>query len=171
MLNGRFDEEQSPMNALQNTRFILLIALSIFLSTLAQASDRWETRTFNDQPTAVTPHQQLQVYMPKKFNQYRWGILVIPIQEEQLPALHKHRKSPNFPFIDVGLDVDGYYVTAQGHIHDEDHLLTVELTQQQWDGLKKGSKLIVELPDGTSYSETLRGSSAALKQLERVHGY
>lgn len=145
--------------------FISLILL--VLPGLAQAADSWSNQTINGMLMAITPTYKLQVYQEARPNESVWGKINIPISEDQLPELHKHRKSPNFPFIDVAVDVDKYYRTAQGHIHDDQHVITLEIDRRQWDGLKEGSHLIIRLPDGTEMKETLRGSGSALRAIER----
>lgn len=147
--------------------YFLMPLMLLISSALTQAADRWVSQTINGDLLAITPAYQLQVYMVERPTETIWAKINIPVNEDQLPELHKHRKSPNFPFVDVGVDVDGYYRTAQGHIHDEQKLITVEIDQRHWDGLKKGNKLILSLPDGTKLEEPLRGSGAVLRSIER----
>lgn len=146
--------------------FPILVALLV-CSAMAQASGSWSNETINGKMMAVTPTFKLHVYQIDRPNESVWGKIEIPIQADQLPELHKHRKSPNFPFIDVGVEVDKYYRTAQGHIHNDQNLITVEIDRRHWDGLKKGSHLIIRLPDGTELKENLRGSGATLRAIER----
>lgn len=147
--------------------YYLMPLMLLLSSTLTHAADRWVNQTINSTLVAITPAHQLQVFMVERPTETIWAKINIPVNEDQLPELHKHRKSPNFPFIEVGVDVDGYYRTAQGHIHDEQNLITVEIDQRHWDGLKKGNKLILSLPDGTELGESLRGSGAVLRSIER----
>lgn len=149
------------------TRPTLMALLLLVTSTLVQASGNWTNETLDGTLMAITPLYKLQVYQIERANEAVWGKINIPVQADQLPELHKHRKSPNFPFIDVGVEVDKYYRTAQGHIHDDRNLVTVEIDRRHWDGLKKGSQLIISLPDGTQLKESLRGSGAALRTIER----
>src|SRR5690606_18805236 len=100
-------------------------------------------------------------------NEGTWGHLVIPIQAEQLEELNKHRKDKLFPYISVAVEVDKYFRTAQGHILSDKLVIKTDLDVRQWEGLKKGQKLVVRLPDRTEYRETLRGSAAALRNLEK----
>ena len=146
--------------------FLMPLVLLV-CSASTQAADRWTNQTVDGTLMAITPTYQLQVYMVASPTETVWAKINIPVDRDQLPELHKHRKSPNFPFIDVGVDVDKYYRTAQGHIHDERALITVEIDRRHWDGLKKGSKLILSLPDGAELKESLRGSGAALRAVER----
>ena len=149
------------------SHLLLLTVLLLGSSTWTQAADSWANQTIDGKLMAITPIFKLQVYQLDRPSESIWGKINIPVLPEQLPELHKHRKSPNFPFIDVGVDVDKYYRTAQGHIHDDENLITVEIDQRQWDGLKKGSHLIIRLPDGTEMKESLRGSGKALRTMER----
>ena len=116
---------------------------------------------------ALTPKYRLHIYMVDKPTEPIWGKLDIPITNEQLPELNKHLKSPNFPFINVAIEVDKYYRVMQGRIYKDELLVSVDLDLRQWDGLKKGDQLEIMLPDGTSLKENLRGSGAALRKIER----
>ncbi|MBA56228.1 MAG: hypothetical protein CMK89_17390 [Pseudomonadales bacterium] len=146
--------------------FPILVVLLV-CSAMAQASGSWTNQTIDGKMVAVTPNFKLQVYQIDRPNESVWGKIIVPINADQLPELHKRRKSPNFPFIDVGVEVDKYYRTAQGHIHDDQNLVSVEIDRRHWDGLKKGNHLIIRLPDGTELKESLRGSGAALRAIER----
>lgn len=145
----------------------LMPLLLLVAAGISQAADSWTNQTVNGSLIAVTPTYKLQVYQIERPTETIWGKIAIPVTEEQLPELHKHHKSPNFPFIDVGVDVDKYYRTAQGHILDNKKMITVEIDRRHWDGLKNGSKLVITLPDGTEIKESLRGSGAALRAIER----
>lgn len=144
-----------------------LTLLLMLVISHAQAADGWTNQTINGNLMAITPTYKLQVYQQARPSEMVWGKINIPVSEEQLPDLHKHRKSPNFPFIEVAVEVDKYYRTAQGHIHDDLELITVEIDRRHWDGLKQGNHLIIRLPDGTEMKESLRGSGAALRAIER----
>lgn len=146
---------------------LLILLATLIASAASLAAGSWSNQTINGKLMAITPNYKLQVYIMENPNQSVWGRINIPVSKEQLPALHKHRKSPNFPFIDVGVEVDKYYRTAQGHIHDDTLLITVELDQRQWEGLKKGNQLRISLPDGTDLNESLRASGAVLRAIER----
>tara|TARA_Y100000589_G_scaffold287797_1_gene288800 strand:+ start:392 stop:886 length:495 start_codon:yes stop_codon:yes gene_type:complete len=135
-----------------------LMALVVLLlaASTSQAADSWTNQTINGTLMAITPTYKLQVYQLANPSESVWGRINIPISAEQLPELHKHRKSPNFPFIDVAVEVDKYYRTAQGHIHDDTKLITVEIDRRHWDGLKQGNHLIIRLPDNTELKESLK---------------
>ena len=146
---------------------ILIPLILLVCSAVSLAADTWINQTIDGTLMAITPTYKLQVYQIERANEAVWGKINIPVSVDQLPELHKHRKTPNFPFIDVGVEVDKYYRTAQGHIHDDQSLVTVEIDRRHWEGLKKGSHLIIRLPDGSELKESLRGSGAALRAIER----
>ena len=131
------------------------------------AADSWTNSTLNGKAIAITPNYQLHIYMEAKPTEPVWGKLDIPITSEQLPELNKHLKSPNFPFINVAIEVDKYYRVMQGRIFKDQLQVSVDLDLRQWDGLKKGDQLEIMLPDGTNLKESLRGSGAALRKIER----
>ena len=144
----------------------LITLLVLAFSTSSFGADKWTLKHVNGVNIAVTPMYNLEVQMLDRPQEAIWGKLEIPITPEQLPELHKHRKSPNFPFINVGIEVDRYYRTAQGHIHDDRLRVTVEVDLRQWEGMKKGNHLIISLPDGTEMKESLRGSLKVLREAE-----
>ncbi len=136
------------------------------LCSLSWAQGTWTLRNSDGVNVAITPSYQLEVRIMPRPNETVWGKIEIPIKEEQLPELHKHRKSPNFPFIDVGIEIDRYYRTAQGRIYDDRLMVSVELDLRQWEAMKKGNRLLISLPDGTEMKESLRGSLKVLRQAE-----
>ena len=141
-----------------------LIMMTLSSSVVAQES--WILQKQKGTNIAITPKHQLQIRMMERPNEAVWGRLDIPVKAAQLPELHKHRKTPHFPFVDVAIEVDRYYRTAQGHIHDDDLMVTVELDLRQWEGLKKGNHLIIGLPDGSQLKESLKGSLGVLRKAE-----
>lgn len=148
--------------------FKILIPLALLVSSAGtQAADSWTTRTINGTKTAITPLHKLQVIQLPNPTETVWGQISVPIKAEQLPELEKHFKTPNFPFIDVGVDVDGYYRTAQGHIHRDVLLITVEFDRRHWDGMESGRQLTISLPDKTVIKEVLRGSRDALRAIDK----
>lgn len=144
----------------------LITLLLLAFSSSGFGADKWTLKTVNGVNIAVTPKYALEVQMLERPQEAIWGKLEIPVTEEQLPELHKHRKSPNFPFINVGIEVDRYYRTALGHIHDDRLMVTVDVDLRQWEGMKKGNLLIISLPDGTEMKESLKGSLKVLRQAE-----
>ncbi len=145
----------------------LLTLLLLLPGIPAQAAGQWTNHLNNGDLVAVTPAYSLELRLAKTPNEATWGHLVIPIKAEQLDALNKHRKDKLFPYIDVAVEVDKYYRTAQGHILTDELYIKTDLDVRQWEGLKKGNRLVVRLPDGTEYRETLRGSGAALRKVEK----
>ncbi|MAR92883.1 MAG: hypothetical protein SV765_16115 [Pseudomonadota bacterium] len=150
-----------------NSKQRVWLATLLLLAGVAQAADSWTNRKQNGDLVALTPQYQLQVKQSPRPTEMLWGVIEVPVTPEQLPELHKHRKSPNFPFINVGVEVDKYYRTAQGHIKDDELLVEVDIDRRHWDGLKQGDRLVISLPDGTVLKESLRGSGAALRSIER----
>lgn len=145
----------------------LLGGLAIMPIPVIAASDTWSNIETANDVIAVTPQHRFHIYLAERPMEAVWGKLDIPISEELLPELHKHRKSPNFPFINVAVEVDSYYRVMQGRIYDDDLKVEVDLDLRQWDGLKKGNRLKIGLPDGTEYEESLKGSGNALRNIER----
>lgn len=145
----------------------LIVSLLLILAIPAWAAPEWSTRWDNGDLLAVTPSHNLQLRLAAHPNESTWGTMEIPIRAEQLEALNKHRKDKLFPYIDVAVEVDKYYRTAQGHILQSRLIIKTDLDVRQWEGLKKGSRLSVRLPDGTEFKETLRGSGAALRAVEK----
>lgn len=144
-----------------------LIASLLLLLALPSLAAEWRNRTQDGERVAVTPAHGLELRLAATPNQNTWGHLLIPIQAEQLEELNKHRKDKLFPYIDVAVEVDKYYRTAQGHILTDQLIIKTDLDVRQWEGLKKGNRLIVRLPDRTEYRETLRGSANALRNIEK----
>lgn len=152
----------------RKTAFQYLFSLLLLLvSAPLLAAGAWSTRWDNGDLLAITPNHQMVLRMDLKPGQAVWGRLIIPIKAEQLTELNKHRKVPEFPYIDVAIEVDRYYRTAQGHIFDKELYVSIELDVRQWEGLKKGSRLVIRLPDGTEYKEALAGSGQALQEVEK----
>lgn len=144
----------------------LLAAFLLCLGMPVLAAGEWITRWDQGDLVAVTPAHKLELRLAATPNDSTWGHLLIPIKAEQLDELNKHRKDKLFPYIDVAVEVDKYYRTAQGHILADQLVVKTDLDVRQWEGLKKGKKLVVRLPDRTEFSETLRGSGAALRKVE-----
>ncbi|HVL01362.1 MAG TPA: hypothetical protein VM553_16210 [Dongiaceae bacterium] len=147
-------------------RSLLLPALAL-VSTLAVAAGTWTTRWEHGDLMAITPNHKMVLRMDLRPSQAVWGELLVPIKAEQVQALNKFRKVPEFPYIEVAVEVDGYHRSAQGHIFVDELYVSTELDVRQWEGMKKGSKLIVRLPDGTEYKEPLNGSGHALQEVEK----
>ena len=145
----------------------LFACLFLLAGSTALANDEWTTRLDNDVRVAVTPTNQLLLGLARAPNEGTWGYLIIPIKAEQLEVLNKYRTDPLFPYIAVAVSVDKYYRNAQGHILANKLLVKADLDVRQWEGLKKGKRLVVSLPDGSEYKETLKGSNAALAEVEK----
>ena len=145
----------------------LVFVLAMLSGWPALAAEQWTNRWDEGDLLAITPTYHLELRLKQTPNESEWGQLDIPIKAEQLDALNKHRKDPLFPYISVDVEVDKYYRTAQGHIMTDELIVKTDLDVRQWEGLKKGHHLIVRLPDGTEFKETLRGSGAALRKVEK----
>ena len=145
----------------------LLAALLLSLGMPALAAGEWTNRWDQGDLIAVTPAHQMQLRLAAVPNEGTWGHLLIPIKAEQLDELNKHRKDKLFPYIEVAVEVDKYYRTAQGHILADQLVVKTDLDVRQWEGLKKGKKLVVRLPDGSEFKEPLNGSGSALAQVEK----
>ncbi|MFZ5603064.1 MAG: hypothetical protein ACOY7J_11485 [Pseudomonadota bacterium] len=153
---------------IRHARFrTLILPAFLLVSATALAAGAWTTRWEHGDLMAITPTHKMVLRMDLKPSQAVWGELLVPIKPEQVQELNKHRKVKEFPYIDVAVEVDGYYRTAQGHIFEEELYVSTELDVRQWEGLKKGTKLIIRLPDGTEYKEALTGSGSALQEVEK----
>lgn len=140
---------------------------ALLFSPVLLAGGVWTNRWDQGDLLAVTPDHQLIVRMDVKPSMAVWGTLIIPIKAEQIPELNKHRKVPEFPYIDVAVEVDGYYRTAQGHIYEKELYVSTDLDVRQWEGMKRGRRLIIRLPEGSEFREALNGSENALRQVEK----
>lgn len=145
----------------------LLMTVLLALAPSAWAETAWSTRWDNGDLIAVTPVHALEIRLAAHPNQSTWGTLQIPFKAEQLDELNKYRKDKLFPYIDVAVEVDKYFRTAQGHILKDKLIIKTDLDVRQWEGLKKGNRLVVRLPDGTEFNEPLRGSGKALGDVEK----
>lgn len=145
----------------------LIASLLLLVCLPSLAAGEWLTRWDEGDLVAVTPANKLELRLAAMPNENTWGHLIIPIRAEQLDELNKHRKDKLFPYITVAVEVDKYYRNAQGHILSDELIIKTDLDVRQWEGLKKGKRLVVRLPDGSEFKETLRGSGAALRKVEQ----
>ncbi len=144
--------------------FSLLLIMTTFCVN-AQAGNAWQVSTTDGSSVAISPTQNMIIKM-RKPSSGLWGMLYVSIDDTQIKNLQKHRLDQYFSFISVGLDVDGYTRNANAKIVKSQNFLRIDIDQRMWDGFKKGDELTVMLPEGSTYKETLRGSSSALKKLE-----
>lgn len=126
----------------------------------------WRTSVQDGVPIAITPRQGMILKMIKPSNDL-WGKLYISLTDEQVTALRKHRLDKYFAFISVGLEVDGYTRNTNAKVEETEKFVRIDIDQRMWEGIKRGTKFNVYLPDGSTYKETLRGSSKALRQMEK----
>lgn len=92
---------------------------------------------------------------------------MIPLSEEHTKKLKKYRINPHYSFVPTYITIDKIQRRSTGKVNEYEHYISIEVDQRQWDGIKKGSSLVIELPDGTSLEETLRGSMTVLRKVER----
>ena len=142
----------------------LLLSLS---QTIQAAPDQWQVSIEDGKGIAVTPKHRLMLKMQMPKNGL-WGKLYVNLNDDQITALKKHRLDKYFSFISVGLEIDGYTRDANAKVEEEAKFVRIDIDQRMWEGLKKGNKLKVMLPDGSTYSERLRGSAKALRKLEQL---
>ena len=147
-------------------RLVPFIFLALFFSLNVHAGNSWRISTIEQSSVAITPKHGMILKM-RKPNKGLWGKLYINVDNQQIENLQKHRLDKYFSFISVGLEVDGYTRNANAKVVETKGFVRIDIDQRMWEGFKKGSKLIVYLPDGSEYTETLRGSSKALRHLEK----
>ncbi|MCG8314011.1 MAG: hypothetical protein MI976_12420 [Pseudomonadales bacterium] len=159
-------------NRLPITRLLLgfiAILLSVFslCQTSLAASAQWKVSIEDGKGIAITPKHHLMLKMQRPKNGI-WGQLYVNLDDEQITALKSHRLDKYFSFISVGLEIDGYTRDANAKVEEEAKFVRIDIDQRLWEGLKKGNQLKVLLPDGTTYTEKLRGSAKALRKLEQL---
>ncbi|OUS23702.1 hypothetical protein A9Q99_27080 [Gammaproteobacteria bacterium 45_16_T64] len=115
---------------------------------------------------AITPNHGIALTVIKPKNGI-WGHFIIPLTPEQTEKLKKYRINPHFSFVPAYITIDKIERRSTGKVNEYEHFISVEVDQRQWAGLKKGSTLIIELPDGTILKENLRGSMTVMKKVER----
>jgi len=152
------------------TRTITFAILSLLLSTLlsipAHAEGLWHNGTMKGKTVAISPSKKvtLKIIKPKDGI---WGHFIIPLSQEHTKQLKKYRINANYSFIPAYITIDGIERRSTGKVNQYQYFISIEVDRRQWDGLKKGSILKIELPDGTVFQEKLRGSMNALKKVER----
>lgn len=147
-------------------KLLSLLVLLITFSTSVSAANSWQLRSVDGQNIAVTPTHNMYLKMIKP-NKGLWGRLYINMSAEKVKGLNKYRLDKYFPFITVGIEVDGYTRNTNARLDESNGFVRLDIDGRMWEGLKKGKKFIIYLPDGNNYEETLRGSSKALRQLEK----
>lgn len=145
--------------------FILGALFWGILTGSAQAAS-WSISQKDGSAIAITPNHQMMLKMQKPRDGI-WGKLYINLSQDQVNALKQYRLDKYFAFISVGIEVDGYTRDANAKVVESQNFVRIEIDQRMWESLKKGSKFVVTLPDGSTFKETLRGSSRAIQTLER----
>ena len=151
--------------ALLFTGFMALMAAMLLHSPAASAAS-WEISDQDGTPVAITPKHNMILKMIKPRDGI-WGKLYVSLTDDQVEALKNYRLDKYFSFISVGVEVDGYTRDSNAKVEESKNFVRIDIDQRLWEGIKKGSKFNVYLPDGSTYKETLRGSSKALRRLEQ----
>ncbi|MCG8668363.1 MAG: hypothetical protein MI867_03040 [Pseudomonadales bacterium] len=151
---------------MQIHRISVFIVFFLFAGFAQAASNAWRVSTVDDRPVAITPKHGMILKMQKP-NKGLWGKLYINLTTEQVESLKKHRLDPYFSFISVGLEVDRYVRNTNAKVIETKQFVRIDIDERMWESLKKGSKLTVYLPEGSTYIEKLKGSSKALRFLEK----
>ncbi len=150
------------------TAFLLISATltSILLSFSAHAAGKWQEGAMDGKAVAISPSKRvtLQIIKPKDGI---WGHFIIPLTPEHSEKLKKHRINPHYSFIPTYISIDKIERRSTGKVDQYQHYISIDVDRRQWSGLKKGTSLQIELPDGTQYKETLRGSFKVMKKVER----
>lgn len=115
---------------------------------------------------AISPSKKitLQIIKPKEGI---WGHFIIPLSPEHTEKLKKHRINPHYSFIPTYITIDKIERRSTGKVNQYQHYIRIDVDRRQWNGLKKGKTLQIELPDGTLFEETLKGSFKIMKKVER----
>ncbi|MDX1694100.1 MAG: hypothetical protein R3208_10060 [Ketobacteraceae bacterium] len=151
---------------LTGTLFALIVFALLSLQATPVFAASWQVSEQEGVPVAVTPKHNMMLKMIKPKNDI-WGKLYISLSDEQVASLRQHRIDKYFSFISVGVEVDRYTRNMNAKVEESKNFVRVDIDQRMWQGIKNGSRLNVYLPDGTTYKETLRGSSRALQKLEK----
>lgn len=145
---------------------VATLVISVLLNTPTQASGKWQQGIMGGKAVAIAPSKQvtLQIIKPKDGI---WGHFIIPLTPEHTEKLKKHRINPHYSFIPTYITIDKIERRSTGKVNQYQHYISIDVDRRQWNGLKKGKSLQIELPDGTVYKETLRGSFNVMKKVER----
>ena len=152
----------------QTAKLLSLLAMfaSIMLYTPWANAASWRISEQDGEPIAITPRHNMMLKLIKPNNGI-WGKLYVSLSDEQVTALKNFRLDKYFAFISVGVEVDGYTRDTNAKVEEAQKFVRIDIDRRMWEGIKKGNKFNVYLPDGSTYKETLIGSSNALKKLEK----
>ena len=159
------------MKIIMMTKSISLLISTIMISTLlslsAHAGGKWQQGAMDGKAVAISPSKKvtLQIIKPKDGI---WGHFIIPLTPEHTEKLKKHRINPHYSFIPTYITIDKIERRSTGKVNQYQHYISIDVDRRQWNGLKKGKSLQIELPDGTAYKETLKGSFKVMKKVERA---
>ena len=145
---------------------LLTLLLNISFSIPSQAEGLWHNGTMEGKTVAISPSKKISLKIIKPKSGI-WGHFIIPLTKEHTEKLKKYRINTNYSFIPAYISIDGIERRSTGKVNQYRYYISIEVDRRQWDGLKKGSVLKIELPDGTVFEERLRGSMKALKKVER----
>jgi len=142
------------------------LLINIFFSISAQAAGGWKQGIMDGKAVAISPSKKvtLKIIKPKDGI---WGHFIIPLTPEHTEKLKKHRINPHYSFIPAYITIDKIERRSTGKVNQYQHYISIDVDRRQWYGLKKGETLQIELPDGTVYKETLKGSFKVMKKVER----
>ncbi len=97
-----------------------------------------------------------------------WGTLTLPITDKQVEPLRAHRYDKYFAIVPVLIDIDGFQRQANAKVNETGRSIAVEIDLTSWDDIKRGKSIVITLPDGKAYKESLSGSRDALRGLEKA---
>lgn len=143
-----------------------ILLINALLSISAHAAGGWKQGVMDGKAVAISPSKKvtLQIIKPKDGI---WGHFIIPLAPEHAEKLKKHRINPHYSFIPTYITIDKIERRSTGKVNQYQHYISIDVDRRQWNGLKKGESLQIELPDGTTYKETLKGSFKVMKKVER----
>lgn len=145
-------------------------ALAVVLLVAANVEDvtAWTLTTRDNVAVAASQNGRMALAAATPRREGIWGTLTLPISPKQVEPLRAHRYDKYFAIIPVLIDIDGFQRQANAKVNESDHRIAVEIDLTSWDDIKRGKTIVVTLPDGKSYKESLTGSRDALRGLEKA---
>lgn len=142
-------------------------ALLLLLLTLSDAS-AWSLTMRENVTVAASQNGRMALAAANPRREGIWGTLTLPISPKQVEPLRAHRYDKYFAIVPVLIDIDGFQRQANAKVNESAHSIAVEIDLTSWDDIKRGKTIVVTLPDGKIYKESLTGSRDALRGLEKA---
>ncbi len=145
----------------------LFLVIAVFLSAAATHASAWTIKVRDSGPVASSADGRMELAAAHPRREGIWGTLTLPIKEAQVEALRAHRYDKYFAIIPVLVDIDGFQRQANAKINEPGRKVAVEIDFTSWDDIKRGNTILITLPDGKTYKQSLSGSREALRSLEK----